>query len=580
MAENIAGANKLMEFALDAYQSSWLAIANIYKPENVNVLGVNSQAPLDIITDGLRLVATYERRIKQVKATISQIKNTFPAAFTSITSLPDGVLAHIFRITIEEVWITVNSGTVIPPYTVGLRDPQPCCLTSCVDSTRIPSHPNNLSHVCRRWRRITTNLSSLWTHIDLSPCHPHANQLIARGKVSASRTGTLPLDIHMVEWLDYYWRKGDYLDSDTHQFCTSIATRMRSLELISGPRNGSFYKHFLAACFKRCIPGVFTQLSLRVRSDPGDINDRPGSYFIEVADSTRQGDNCLQLNISRKHFETVLRAITVLRLCNLYFRWTCQAYHGLDELRLTHQDHSVSIAKIELANILRSSPQLRVLHFALDISDESALVPPAQLNELEELVLCNVHLYMQRVVLELISPGTKPLRMHTIHSNSKRLLSSADDEFLKFFSRSNIVQLTMGGEAFGKPFRVHLSKLFELLPNLQTLTLKNAIIQGGLQVTPHCNENSPSPSGQIILHLVSSTVHSTAFWWLTSILRVKKITSYDVQIRDDNDSNRSTRRLGLAKYLEKVGEDCPIVHFIEDKEQAREAFLFYEYLDD
>lgn len=250
------------------------------------------------------------------------------------------------------------------------------------DASTLPLHANTLSRVCTRWRRITANSSRLWTRIDLSIHRPYDDQFLSRATVSVSKVGTLPLDVQLIERVDRPWRPNAPLHAESNilPFCVSIAPQMRSLGVICGSRFKEHYGPFLDDCLANCVPGILTMLNLAIR--PKVDNPQKSREFDNyIIATTGSGDTFhtrtsrvyqLQLEISHAHFEALLRPVTVLRLCNIYIHWASEAYHGLEELRLTCKHPSdegveISVTKAELATIFKACPALRIFHFGLAI---------------------------------------------------------------------------------------------------------------------------------------------------------------------------------------------------------------------
>lgn len=371
-----------------------------------------------------------------------------------INALPDEVLAHILYLA------QVN---------------KPCFLR---EHRRIQS-AECLSHVCSLWRNIAFGLPVLWSHIDIIPTRDGRTKrsILARAHALAKRAGNTLLAIHICDQTLHsnHWDSLSFLP-----FCESVGARMGSLHICI-----ESYDHLWRGTYDylsqgttqtisdfvlNCVPGMLTRLVLEHR---GACTRDRSTAFITEEPSSSEG------------LESLFLPITILELDGTHPDWTSQAYHGLVELRLlcSKLNFSGDFTASDLAVILGSSPELRVLQVGLGLSDDgstgSSQVPhePIRLGDLEVLDLKLLSPHHQRIILSLIVPGSKPLELFSKFPEGAMSLL-AHDEFVKFFKRSNITRLHLNSES---QTSIIISQLLKLLPNLQLLDLEN------FQIFRDCN---------------------------------------------------------------------------------------------
>ncbi|KDN37300.1 hypothetical protein RSAG8_10282, partial [Rhizoctonia solani AG-8 WAC10335] len=420
------------------------------------------------------------------------------------------------------------------------------------------------SQVCGRWRQITLSSKSLWSEIK----HTLSRKISPLGEIFASRSGDLPVNIRVIE--PYTRWHHDYSRRSISRFFAEVGPRVASFELAMLPPLGTrpqwplTYFYILASCFKRCVPGQLTRVTL---SDRNISSDRRlgGEYFESSAHcfffprmAIPQGfdhrSRAIRLDDTLLHFEDVFTHVKVLGLDSIYPFWTSKAYHGLTELRLTGPRQLTTVITIqELADILGSSPALRFLHFGLEVSPAEAEPYPVHLRDLEVFILHSLHHDTQQAVLKLIAPGLKPLQMSTMYNKSQlqRLPASFHDEFYQFFRRSNISYL----EVFGMILPVELPKLLELLPNLQTLIFRQVTFE---KIELFNRESAVAPTCPQLrsLHLRCCTFDLEALRWMVNTYDLQEVTLYHSEI-SPNPPGRETEFLPLLLNI------CPFVQFLD-----------------
>lgn len=447
MIEELQAASSRLNAALERYLTACSTIATCYDPRNT-VEGVSRAIP-DLIPSELELIALYETRIKQAKAIINQTRNVVPN-ITPINTLPPDILSYIFQLVFDMQACYFRDQYNLKPFSL--------------------VYPETLSRVCSCWRQIAKNTRVLWSHIDVVPFQGYisSSRLLTRAEVFAARADPTPLDIHIIGETS---SESPDIDIHLNTFCTSIATRIRSLNLSTCHIFSDLHHSALEACLSNCVPGTLKELIIAGDS----TNGRNPFGFIESSEATVHPNRRL-LDIPHRRLEECLLPVTVLRLTGIYFRWTSQAYRGLVELRLVPHHYmpvtKPTITESQLIAIFASSPGLRVLHFGLEIID---LVPynpsrvAASLDDLEVINIRPMNTQQYDVLLRLLEPGSKPLQLST-HLPLAGFTSLFSDEFRNFFGRSNVTELYI--QSTGD----HPLKLLEVLdslhmPHLRTLSL-------------------------------------------------------------------------------------------------------------
>ncbi|KAG8751423.1 hypothetical protein FRC11_009402 [Ceratobasidium sp. 423] len=326
-------------------------------------------------------------------------------AIPPINKLPAEILADIIRIVVYCA---------------------PCCKEGGqLTSGPVLRYPDVLSHVCSHWRQVAVHSRDLWSHIDIAAWATSGS----RAMTFLDRAGQSSLRFHLVAHLDLE-RQGSENPVDLVPFLAPIMSQLESPEFT--PRINELIKTHTSAlsiCLAACTAGNLTELVIRI-IDGNQISGpifikarvRARHYAIETAppiDEIGPWPIWVDMNIPEEHLEDILRGITVLRLCQVYPRWTSSAYCGLVELRLLAGAlPSVKIAESQLVDILRSSPKLRILHFNLRITDVAELdIPitdPIALRDLEVLNLDWMQASGIEIFLRWLAPAPK-LSQFSLH---------------------------------------------------------------------------------------------------------------------------------------------------------------------
>lgn len=456
MTQGLRAVSDAFQFALDTYLAacSSLSIDNGFIPFEVSLEIAHN------ITRELRLFDSYEEKIRQARAAILAANDSlFP--IVPISSLPDEIMLRIFHL---------------------IRGMESYAFETEVDAERLPENSFAISQVCARWRRIALDSRRLWSRVDLSSSPVLYEKLLARGRILASRADGIALDIRIVEPFVQSWNDGDDISHSLYLFLASVGRCVGSLELAFSIEwfNCGIHR-MLDYCFKKCIPGKLSELTVQFRQTihrygPFSLRSSSGDGFLYPRDQKIVNDQGHQrpISLTNSELDDILSPVTVLKLDKVYPYWSSKAYHGLVELHLISWEHapeSIQITEQQLAEIFRSSPALKILHFGIEITPASVACPPVELGDLEELHIRVDSMRSQQAILRLLVPGSKPMQMYMEYRSSRadrKLPSSTTDEFQRFLGRSNVTQFHLDADYL----LLRLPTLLQLLPNLEMLILR------------------------------------------------------------------------------------------------------------
>ncbi|KAH7344172.1 hypothetical protein B0J17DRAFT_645575 [Rhizoctonia solani] len=259
-----------------------------------------------------------------------------------------------------------------------------------------PRYPDYLAQVCAHWRDIALASPSLWCHIDLAPHPRHHNLLLARAKDHADRAGQLPLEVHVTDIVG----ATSYYEEHLRQFLASIANRTRSLQI---SRNCWHIISYEKRVFEELLRGG-SDMFIKLTTHSQSLNY---AAFIEPTseDNYDQDEGVVTVDLSLEQIEQTLERIKVLHASELFPHWDSKAYHGLVDLRLAShcKTEATQVSQSQFVTILKASPGLRVLHFALQLTNvlSVSMYGDGDGNNLSQVAS----------VLRLITPGSKPLRL-------------------------------------------------------------------------------------------------------------------------------------------------------------------------
>ncbi|CAE7216987.1 unnamed protein product [Rhizoctonia solani] len=428
MFDELRNASNQLEEALDRY----VRICSSIRDLCFQGLGT---APQDIISHHIEqvekelgLAEKYDAKIQLAKTAIKVTRNYAFKSTSIINHLPDELLNRIFHMT-----FAVDSQSAV-----------------CV------------ALVCSRWRSVALRDPSLWSSVDLYPNFSKwFYPTLGCANLHISRSGSLPLDIYI---LSPDTKNGKYCDYLMKDVCRLAAPRMKSLCLDwegFGRDELRASRHVaLTKLFSGCSPGMFTKLV--TRSDD--------FCFFGPKHQPTSMHWGINLGMEESQFEAVFTPVTILNLTGLYPPWTSRAYHGLVELRLVASmtDSNDSIRESELINILRSSPELRVLKIGLQVTNRAGessgilvSLPNLQVLELDVIGASGGAYYLGLV--HFLTLGRRPLDL-TVYCYEQQLTRLSEGRTKAFLLRSNITRFR--ADEIPNPF-----EYLPLMPHLKVLIL-------------------------------------------------------------------------------------------------------------
>lgn len=539
MIKGLHAANNVLSASLDQGLVAFSAFANSYSSRNSR--GGIPRVVLGNADNELQLITSYDMNIKQARAIASQTKPTTTPTRVPIHVLPPEILIVIFQLVL---------------------DAQPCYFEHR-DQRYLKGYPLKypeiLSHVCSRWRQIALSSHMLWSHIDLVPFNTcgslPSKRLLARAKVFASRADCSMLSIHLAGQTNSDDPDSPDIDLDLDDFCASVATGIKSLELSTYQSFRKLHLSVLQHCFTEGALGLLNQLT--IASNTGILTSGSLPY------TGTTGNPFIELD--PQCYEECLLPVETLRLTGVYFPWTHQVYHGLVELHLIPQNGLLGpplpITKPHLLAILGSSPKLRILHLGLDIVDPTPHADPcitARLRDLEVLNLRSMSCDSYQVLLQLLSLGSKPLQLSLSFHFNKLSSILFSDEFKTFFTRSNVTQLYIEGNS-----SLCLLKLLGTLhmPGLQSLVLADCELGPVSHPGPASNtgeHDCPTCTRLDTLHLIYCTINLNELRHIAAIVPIRTLKLGACSVQSDDNSDIQPQAEDKKNQLAEIS---PVVEF-------------------
>ncbi|CAE6354138.1 unnamed protein product [Rhizoctonia solani] len=449
LINELHNASQSLESVMNRYTKACAAILGHFEPSSDTANDL-----LESVLAECSRAFDYEGKLQQAMAFMYRVRNQSPT-FVPISVLPPEIISRIFRFS------------------------ERCCLPESRWKRHVQPkthliYPEVASEVCYHWRQIVLGSHDLWSHIDIDITSGSQGRLFSRALEFVAKSNQARIDLHLR--VDFYCPD----DQRLADFSYSLAPRIQSLNLQCDSRQSfpAYAQSLLAGLFSRIVPGNLRSLCLSSQPEPS---------FLVTNDSTPPNCDPLLIRtipLNQLLFEEVLCQVTHMRLSAMYPDWTSRAYVGLIELELeTPQNHDIKInvTELELANLLRASPGLRILRFNLNISSKLGIgryMPePVKLDHLEIIQLAGKYPSAQKVVLCMIYPGQLPLQMSLEVTENFSLQSPYWVQFVDFISRSKITRLQIQGLG-PAPAKIYLdsSEIFPLLPQLQVLTLCDIIL--------------------------------------------------------------------------------------------------------
>ncbi|KAG8700310.1 hypothetical protein FRC11_013042, partial [Ceratobasidium sp. 423] len=301
-------------------------------------------------------------------------------------------------------------------------------------------YPEALSHVCSLWRQILLSSPSLWSHIDIYTFYESSQVPLNRGSAFLARAQQHDIRIkfsfcHHAHHPSLNW-------APVESFCTSVAPRLKSLQVDNFASDITLFSSTVRTTLSHATPGILTDLILsdnnaRIILNPGDNSDGLAGWRLPSAED---------FGMSQHLLDDIMHPIRLLWLSSRFFPWTSPAYRGLVDLRLfctrPKRGRRPSIQASQLREILLACPELRAFHFGIKLEGQGTQETPTPvlLNDLEELNVKELSHSFYEVLLPLLSPGPKPLKL--ICQTYLTAGSAAySPELVAFFQRSNVTRL-------------------------------------------------------------------------------------------------------------------------------------------
>ncbi|KAL5632259.1 hypothetical protein ACGC1H_000307 [Rhizoctonia solani] len=534
MLRQLKAAGETLRTSIEAYVAISSAVQNdIIKG---NILSGLLPELSSCLESEFGFITSLEQKLRQARASIGQVHN-YCNRVSPINRLPSEILTRIFHL------VSADPCHLCP-------QDLPADFSRYLNSN---SYPDQLAHVCSRWRKVAISSPFLWTHIDLTPHATAGRRLFGRQVAYESRSNHIALDIHLDD-------RGctSSASYDVKMILSHLASRAKSLEfIIISDKIQSFHSSALKSIISKCSPQNFKKLC--VHSDVFFPNPFVSDSNLEIPLDADRPPKILRW--TERQMDAKLLGITTLHLQGVFFYWSSMLYHGLVDLRLSSppKTNPYHISSSSLVMILSASPELKILHFSLELlaneapGDEpnSSAINPVPLQNLEVLHVSTIRARDSRrsafpigSFFELLAPGSKPLRL-TIHTPGKPSDTVFGNATRAFFARSNVERLSIRTSA------LLVTKPFWLcdMPDLKVLVLDSSFPLFKLEESSH-----PIPA------LISLTVYLCVLTLpqLRSLLRLcpSRIILYHAVVLDDAES-------GLLPDAE-VRAAFPMVEFVTE----------------
>lgn len=460
-------------------------------------LGGSLPDALSLIDAELSGLVEEEESLRTARLTLLASRNN-AGSFSKINSLPFEILSSIF--------LFAN------PY------PTEDCMP------RGTVYPTALSGVCQRWRQVTLEIPSLWSHIRFSINGPqlYSSHRCAELWGERSKDAGLSIDV-----LDFYCdRSTEIMLLNLEPYLDPLLPRVRCLTI-------SASHHFARATMFRMIahssPGSLNALSVTCRKQLTDTNNSD-----TVEDHLLMSCSSSMLESA----ERLLSSVQHLTLSNAAFSWNSSAYHGLVELRLEFSEDGGILdwppSQEKMAAILSSSPMLDTLSLKIDYMwhVHDTPIEPIRLNNLRHLTFEVSDRRLCLGLLPLLAPAPSSLSVCVfLHSNP-----ALWEELWSFSQRSRITTLRVCSQGSNN-WVVPLSRHFA---HLESLTLEGYTINRRMlrDFTSMKASTGASPWPQLhTLRLEDCSIDGGYLKSLVELLQIRKVRiccscSIDVKPKD------------------------------------------------
>ncbi|CEL60353.1 hypothetical protein RSOLAG1IB_09571 [Rhizoctonia solani AG-1 IB] len=543
MLEELTAAGDALRIALDRYSNACLLVQRSFAPGQTPRM-TTPQLSLRM-DDEVQLITSLETKLLRARAAINWSRNNANTHLT-INDLPSELLAHILDLVCRS---------------------HPCAQKeySALTFKKKQTNPVAFSLVCSHWRTVVLNTPALWTHIDISTSNI-LNKLCLNGiaRFHLSHVGRLPVHLHVFDSRDFpAGNFGEYNEIPYKQIA-QLAGHVSSFYLdASRAFNYSVHGQILSTFLQNSTPGRLMRLITKQNQDYPDSD----TTFIGTTD-----DPCLDgvtVDLTTKELDKRMLGVSILRLNQLYPRWTSHAYRGLVELRLAGLYSPIT--ESELVRIFRSSPNLRLFDFGFARIKSScpvnSLVTPISLSDLEVLNISGLACEKLFSLLRWIAPGTKPLRFgfHQVLYEEMEVKKSIGS----FLSRSHITKAHARGLSF-----LQTIDLLELSPRLQELVVSNSNLDSSDAAQ---GSMVPIASDSCIerIYMVDTSVYVGSVTALINRigLTLREFVFYNCKFFYDGAKIRSSKK-GLM--LERLRQNHPRVEFIVRGEDEGSLFKDWE----
>ncbi|KAG8760142.1 hypothetical protein FRC11_000822, partial [Ceratobasidium sp. 423] len=234
----------------------------------------------------------------------------------------------------------------------------------------------------------------------------------------------------------------------------------------------------LSSAISKVTAGVLTELVLQQYGWHVDI---PAAFIESVGNpppgdppvSSIQDNDILWLEVHKQQLENILLGVTILRCYEVYPYWTSQAYYNLTELRLMIPHWTgTGVDEIHLVNMLKSSPNLRVLELNRHITNVSTKVVADRdrivLDKLEVLSLRWLWNDQTETLLRWLSPASNPLQVSiACDDNEGGAIDFTTSATKAFFTGSNLAKFHTVADA---QYEFMIENLLSL--NIHTLAVE------------------------------------------------------------------------------------------------------------
>ncbi|GAB1522240.1 hypothetical protein RhiTH_005354 [Rhizoctonia solani] len=495
MLDELAASSDLLCAAIERYSAACIAIRESFERRDIPH-ETSSQLTPRMSTE-VQLATLLEVNLRGAKASLNWCMNQ-PISHATINSLPPELLSRIFHL-------------VYQSRSCAKRDYASCSMSE-------PVYPKTLSLVCSRWREVVFSLPALWTHIDISTSTPFNQQYLnSIVQLHLSKVGQLPIDLHIFDppGDDYSLSFKQY--DHVRELTTQVASRVISFDLdIKRIFDYDIHYDILEAFIRSCAPGQLAQITLSQNSEGGH----------EIIDSDFGIPDVEDESFFLQRFEEILLHVSVLRLSRLFPSWSSRAYHGLVELRIVHGRFAVP--ESDFTNMLRCSPDLRILQLSLGISNSLPVYyrpNPIPLNNLEVLNLSKLNYHELSILLRWIAPGPKPLQF------------AAGSEIAPDFTEEN---------------------LLTLLPDIQELVLQQISLDVDQDILEEAIRSIPERRLDKF-HLAACGVDTAILGPMTnSLLSIRSITFHGCNFYHNGAHIPGG---STASHIEELGRNYPSVKF-------------------